>query len=1064
MTGNLRDYDMKRIAFYSVIAAALVASCSTQEKDIQTPIRDDVIFYASFEQPSEETRVYANEDLLLRWTADDRVSIFNKLTYNQQFKFTGETGDNAGGFRKVDTDEFVTGNTISHVVSVYPYQEGTKISESEALTLALPSVQHYAENTFGLGANTMVAVSSDNVLQYKNVCGYLKLSLYGSSVSISSITMRGNNGENLTGKATVTMPLDGVPSVVFADDATDEITLVCDTPIALGASAEESTDFWFVVPPVTFSKGFTIAVNESTGGVFEKSTPKSITIERSTVSKMSPIRVEQMVIPNNVIYYTSSDEKVVTPYKTDVFGANIVSNEYVDGQGIITFDGDVTSVGNSAFYQSVSLASVIIPNSVKSIGQEAFNGCSSLSFINIPEQITAIQNNTFARCSSLSSITIPKNVTKIGDAAFMYTSLRSLTIPQSVTSIGSFAFSNCEKIESITVDSGNPKFNSEGNCNAIIDTDSKVLVLGCKNTTIPDYVTSIGYGAFCGCADLSSITIPKSVVIIDDEAFDGCVNLSSIIIPDSVTSLGKWAFYSCSSLTSIIIPESVSSIGYMCFTRCSGLGEIQCLRETPPSAGQYMFDYTHCPIYVPEGSVEAYQSKTYWRDYKTRIQAFPSSYIHVTSISLDRTSLSIPLGRTKTLTATILPEDATNKTITWTSSNPDVATVYLGQVTPVQTGSCTITATAYDGGLTATCEVTVVPTSDPSFYSSTDFSKDGEVVLLHEATVGNGVNLILLGDGFVDTDMTEGGLYDQRMSDAMDRLFMYEPYKSLKNRFNLYYVRAVSTNSVYSSEQSDRKFSYDEDGSLYFRSSVCYQYAKKVPNPTNQPLKVAVLFNANYMLARSFCTMELQSGRALAFILDVDKDVFCHELGGHGVAFLADEYEEYSGSFTEQSTLDQQYQYYGFGANVDWRNDISSVKWSRFITDNRYSRENIGLYEGAYLYPRGIYRPTYNSMMRNQFLSTGKAFNAPSREQIYKTIMKYSEGSSWSYDYEEFVAIDEAGRNQAGSVFNSANYAPSRNKQKEERNIIDTHMPPVILDRPVKEICVNPNGSVSLIE
>ena len=501
----------------------------------------------------------------------------------------------------------------------------------------------------------------------------------------------------------------------------------------------------------------------------------------------------------------------------------------------------------------------------------------------------------------------------------------------------------------------------------------------------------------------------------------------------------------------------------MCFTLCSGLGEIQCLRETPPSGGQYMFDYTYCPIFVPERSVDAYKSKTYWRDYKSRIQAIPSSPIHVTNITFDRTSLSIPVGRSKTITATILPEDATNKTITWASSNTDVATVYLGKITAVQTGSCTITATTYDGGMTATCHVTVVPVSDPSFYSSTDYSKDGEVVLLHEATVGNGVNLILLGDGFVDTDMAADGLYDKTMSDALDRLFLYEPYKSLKNRFNLYYVRAVSANNVYGSEQSDRKFSYELDGELVFRSSLCFEYAGKVPNPNNQPLKVALLFNINQRIGRSFCSLELQSGRALAFILDVDEDVFCHELGGHGFAFLADEYEEYSGSFTQQATLDQQYQYYGFGANVDWRNDISSVKWSRFITDNRYSRENIGLYEGAYLYPRGIYRPTYNSMMRNQFLSTGKAFNAPSREQIYKTIMKYSEGSSWSYDYEEFVAIDEAGRNQAISVFNTTNYAPSRNNQKGERAITETHLPPVILDQPIREIRMSQNGSVELI-
>lgn len=292
---------MKRIALYFGIAAALVASCSTQEKDYQTPLQDDVVFHASFEQPIDEgTRVYANEDLLLRWTADDRVSIFNKLTYNQEYKFTGQTGANAGGFKKVDNDEFVTGNTISHVVSVYPYQESTAISESEETSLTLPAIQHYAENTFGLGANTMISVSDDNVLMYKNVGGYLRISLYGEGVSVSSITLKGNNGERLSGKATVTMPLDGTPTVVMADDATDKITLVCDTPIKLGATAEQSTPFWLVVPPVSFSKGFTIAVKASSGRSFEKSTDKTIAIERNKLSKMAPIEVVLFQVPEAV--------------------------------------------------------------------------------------------------------------------------------------------------------------------------------------------------------------------------------------------------------------------------------------------------------------------------------------------------------------------------------------------------------------------------------------------------------------------------------------------------------------------------------------------------------------------------------------------------------------------------------------------------------------------------------------------------------------------------------------------------------------------------------------------
>lgn len=284
---------MKRIALYFGAAVALVASCSVQEEDFKTPQQDDVIYYASFEQPAEEgTRVYANEDLLLRWTADDRVSIFGKNTLNQQYKFLGETGDNSGGFSKVDGAEYVTGNPISHTVSVYPYQASTKITEGEVLTVTFPAEQHYAENTFGLGANTMVSVTADDFLQYKNVGGYLVLKLYGEGVSISSITLKGNNGEKLAGKATVTMPLDGVPTAALAEDATDQITLVCDTPVALGATAEESTEFWLVVPPTTFSKGFTLTVRDKAKGFFEKSTDKPLDLSRNMLSKMAALDID----------------------------------------------------------------------------------------------------------------------------------------------------------------------------------------------------------------------------------------------------------------------------------------------------------------------------------------------------------------------------------------------------------------------------------------------------------------------------------------------------------------------------------------------------------------------------------------------------------------------------------------------------------------------------------------------------------------------------------------------------------------------------------------------------
>ena len=265
-----------------------LASCENEE---QMTGPDETTFYATFEQPEgAATRVYANEDLLLRWHADDRVSIFNKITYNQEYRFSGETGDNAGAFSRVDTEEFVTGNPIPHVVSVYPYQPSTRISEDEVLSVSLPDEQFYAERSFGRGANIMVSVTSDKILQYKNTGGYLVLSLYGENVSVSSIVLKGNDGEKIAGKAVVTMPLDGDPTVVTASDATDTITLTCDPSVPIGATAEACKEFWFVLPPVTFNKGFTITVSGD-GGTFVKATEKTLAIERNKVLRMSPIEV-----------------------------------------------------------------------------------------------------------------------------------------------------------------------------------------------------------------------------------------------------------------------------------------------------------------------------------------------------------------------------------------------------------------------------------------------------------------------------------------------------------------------------------------------------------------------------------------------------------------------------------------------------------------------------------------------------------------------------------------------------------------------------------------------------
>ena len=194
--------------------------------------------------------------------------------------------------------------------------------------------------------------------------------------------------------------------------------------------------------------------------------------------------------------------------------------------------------------------------------------------------ITSIWGNAFEGCSGLTELTLPNGVRSIGDCAFYgCTGLTELILPNSVRSIGDIAFTYCSGLEKITVESGNSCYDSRDNCNSIIDTEFNTLIVGCKNSVIPNSVTSIGY----------------------------------------------YAFYGCSGLTELTLPDSVASIGDGAFICCSDLSKITSLAEIPPVCGSGVFDRvnkTNCELIVPIVSVTAYKQAEVWNEF-SNIRAFP---------------------------------------------------------------------------------------------------------------------------------------------------------------------------------------------------------------------------------------------------------------------------------------------------------------------------------------------------------------------------------------------------------------------------------------------------------
>lgn len=295
-------------------------------------------------------------------------------------------------------------------------------------------------------------------------------------------------------------------------------------------------------------------------------------------------------------------------------------------------------------------------------------------------------------------------------------------------------------------------------------------------------------------------------------------------------------------------------------------------------------------------------------------------------------------------------------------------------------------------------------------YVSSDYSADGEVMTLQKATTGKGVDIVLLGDGFVDRDMASGGRYEQVMQEACECLFALEPMKSYREYFNVYAVKAVSKNERFGSEyETALKAVFGTDGRYVSGDDdQCFEYASKAPIHSVDELVVAVVLNSNACGGTAFWhgtdaavgyvamgqTNDPVYERTLEALIN-------HEIVGHGFGKLADEYWNTNAEFPSEAIAQENelYELYGWNANIDFTSDPTKIRWKHMLNDSRFSSYT-GIVEGGYLCAYGVWRPEEYSMMRN----SSPYFNAPSREAIVKRIKRLA---GESYSFEEFAAKDK---------------------------------------------------------
>ena len=709
---------------------------------------------------------------------------------------------------------------------------------------------------------------------------------------------------------------------------------------------------------------------------------------------------------------------------------NFVSpNASTDGRYII-IDDELKAVAG------YNLTNVTIPTTIVRIGETAFKGCTDITTVTIPSNVKYIDNSAFSDCSNLTALSLSEGLISIGSDyssslgdTFAFTALTEVTFPQSLKYVDSWSFRGCKNIKGFY---GNEKFHSP---------DNKCL-----------------YANFnCG-APLPGIYIGKFV------GYD----LESYIIQEGVWAIENYAFQDLPLLTEVTFPNTLEIIGYDAFFNCPNLRKINGKMASEDGRGVILNDcYTAFvaradakKVYIQKG-VKSIGKSAFTHHWDFTASGFESGTTlcileeivmcdDITDIANEAFAWSKTL---KSITMSANTQKIASMDIIANSYN--LETIYLRAAIPPQIITPQSLDYFYHPKLTIYVpeeSLTLYNSSEswtpykdyikgyhytdlpePDYYISTDFSADGKVEVLQKATVGRGIDIILMGDAFSDRQIAAGD-YDTAMRQAADNLFTEEPYKSFRDMFNVYAVTAVSATEGYEHENTAFSGYFGGGTEVGGNDAKAFEYAQKaIAAERIDDALIVVMMNSQAYAGT--CYMYYPSsnsdyGRGVSvayFPLGTDNDMFAqllhHEACGHGFAKLADEYAyEYMGAVpTDYVSQVRNWQSdWGWYKNVDFTSDPATVKWHTFLFDPRYANEGLGVFEGGATYWTGVWRPTENSIMR---YNTG-GFNAPSREAIYYRIHKLAYGESWNYDYEDFVAYDAVNRKASAGISFSTPIVP----------------------------------------